>query len=464
LIKYLQDKGFGQISDTMDSYIELWKSWYQGYVKDFHSYTIWNGQKRIPRTMASLQLGKTICETWANLLFNEKCSIVIDDKATDEFINQVFDDNNFWIKINESQEQKAALGTVCYIPYAKGVSVERNGAIIGADRIVMNYVNAEKIKPLSWENGVINELAVMSAHTVGGIKYIYMQLFLLGDDGNYVTENHIFKEDGFVEYELTDVQGFENIPPFVNSGSPIKPFVIDRLNIANNIDMDSPFGISVFANAIDSMKLCDTIFDSSRNEFVLGRKRVMVTAEALKIGNGEPTFDPNDIAYYAIESKSTQADREPFVKELNTDLRTTEHQEALQQGLNTFSSQCGLGENYYRYNADGAATATQVISENNTMFRTLKKHEIILEAVLVDLIRLIINIGKNILKEPLNEDAKITIQFDDSVIEDKNAEWVRLMQEASAGFISREFYLGKRYGVTEEDAREMMPKASEREY
>jgi A118 family predicted phage portal protein len=137
-------------------------------------------------------------------------------------------------------------------------------------------------------------------------------------------------------------------------------------------------------------------------------------------------------------------------------LRADAHETAIRTGLNRFSSQCGLGENFYRYQSGGPATATQVISENNTMFRTIKKHEVILEAVIVDLILLLIDIanrhGYSFVAEP-----EITVTFDDSIIEDKDKEITRRMAEVAAGLMRPEVYLAWRYGVTEEEALKLMP-------
>ena len=38
-----------------------------------------------------------------------------------------------------------------------------------------------------------------------------------------------------------------------------------------------------------------------------------------------------------------------------------------------------------------------------------------------------------------------------------------MMQEANMGYIKKEFYLMKRYGVTEEQAKEMLPKQENEE-
>ena len=55
------------------------------------------------------------------------------------------------------------------------------------------------------------------------------------------------------------------------------------------------------------------------------------------------------------------------------------------------------------------------------MYRMLKKHEIILEDVLKRLVKIIIRLGQ-VTGESLNPETKITIDFDDSIIEDKETE------------------------------------------
>ena len=93
-----------------------------------------------------------------------------------------------------------------------------------------------------------------------------------------------------------------------------------------------------------------------------------------------------------------------MITPIDMTLRTQEHNTGIQDQLNLLSSKCGFGENHYRFNQGSIATATQVISENSTMFRTIKKHEIILEQVLIELCRIILRLGNTAMGAGLNED------------------------------------------------------------
>jgi len=439
---YLRNLGYN-VSGTMKAHINNWHNWYVGKVPSFHNYSVWNGKKNISCERLSLQLAKTVCETWADFLFNEKVIITIDDVKIKEWIDNIFDYNNFYVMINQYQEYKAALGTVAYVPFIKNAVIDENtGEMTTAEAIGMNYITADKIIPLSWENGIINEMAVYDFRTEKKKNYAYIQLFRIGDDGNYLIDNkliEIMSNGGSAELELNTLSEFAKLAKTIETGSPIKPFIIDRLAIANNIEIGSPFGISVFAKSIDNIKSIDMIYDSFYNEFDLGRRRIMVTAEAINItDSGQPTFKDDNVFF--IIPKTGVNNEKPFIQEIVSTLREDEHEKALLFQLNTFSANCGLGENFYRYGGGSIATATQVISENSKLFRTLKKHEIILEAVLIDLIRLIISLGNRAMGLNFDEKVNIKIKFDDSIIEDKNSEMNRDLQLVMSGIMTEETY------------------------
>ena len=244
------------------------------------------------------------------------------------------------------------------------------------------------------------------------------------------------------------------VPPVVHTGSDQRQFVIDRPNIANNFD-DSPLGISVYANAIDVLKGVDVAYDSYVNEFVLGKKRIMVKPSATKDLDGEPFFDPDDLAYYVLPEDVSDG---AVITPIDMTLRTQEHNTGIQDQLNLLSSKCGFGENHYRFDQGSITTATQVISENSTMFRTIKKHEIILEQAITELCHIILRLGNAAMGAGLNEDAKVTIDFDDSIIEDKTTERNNDRQDLAAGIMNPWEYRMKWYNEDEATAKKMLPK------
>ena len=455
----LNELGYTTIPNSFYSKVYEWKSWYQGDVKGFHNYIVQNGERQVKCRRYSLGMGKKLCEDWANLLMNEKVQITLEGQKEQEFIDLVLTENNFTVKANEMQEMKSALGTVAYVPRVIGQEISESGDIVpgNASGIVLDYVTIENIYPLSWQNGYISECAFSSEVTRGGKDYLYLQIHRREDNGNYVIENRIYRYDNeqLADEQLVNVKGFENIPPVVHTGSDKRQFVIDRPNIANNVNYLLPTGIAVYANAIDVLQGVDIAYDSYVNEFKLGKKRIMVKPSAAQYLDGTPAFDPDDVVFYVMPEDTEDG---AVVTPIDMTLRTAEHNTGIQDQLNILSSKCGFGETYYRFDGGGVATATQVISENSTMFRTIKKMEIVLEQALVELCRILLRLGNTAMNAGLNEDVEISIDFDDSIIEDKQSEFSRDMQMLNAGIMNDWEFRAKYMNEDEVTAKAALPK------
>ncbi len=121
-----------------------------------------------------------------------------------------------------------------------------------------------------------------------------------------------------------------------------------------------------------------------------------------------------------------------------------------------------FGENHYHFDGTNLSTATAVISSNSKMARRMKKLQIGYESAIYDLVNAICYVSTTFGKYNLNTDDMV-IQFDDSIIEDKNAESDRALRELGAGVLSKVEYRIKIYGESPEIAKKAIEeiKASE---
>ena len=418
----IADSGFyGKVNE--------WKSWYVGEIKNFSWYTVKTGERSTKCKRYSLGMAKKVSEDWANLLMNEKVKITLEGKKEQEFVDRILSGSFFEVKCNEMQELKSALGTVAYIPRVVGQTES------GASDIVLDYVTVEHIWPISWLNGVIQECAFDSVVNVGKDEYIYLQVHKKDAQGLYVIQNHLYRRSNeqVTEVNLADVQGFQNVPVEVQTKSDKRQFVIDRLNISNNFDYGLPLGVSVYANAIDQLKGVDIAFDTYVVEFVNGKRRILVTPAASTYLNGEPALDPDEIIYYVLPEDTGNGN---VITPIEMDIRASELSKGMTAFLNVLSSKCGFGENHYRFDSGNVSTATQIISENSALFRTLKKHEIILESVLVELCRIILRLGNSAMGAGLAEAVEISVDFDDSIIQDEEADFNRDARMLQMGILN----------------------------
>ena len=464
IFNYFKKAGIDTVDASFYRKIAEWVSWYEGNVRNFSFYKVYGGRgtyKRCRRN--SMGMAKKLSEDIADLLLNERVTITLDDEATHNFVHQILDDNRFLVMGNDYQERKAFTGTVAYIPYLDNAEITEEGTVISG-KISINYVDAPNIFPVSWNNGKVTECIFTFPHTIARKKYVQLQSHLL-ENGEYVIKNTVLRCDSgsqegteLPEKEWKQLKPFKELAKEVRTGSSEAYFVIDRLNITNNADENNPMGVAIFANAIDTLKKLDIEYDSYCNEFELGRKRIFVRPEMLINADGTPAFDPDDSVFYALPEDD--ANGEGLLKEIDMSLRAEQHSKAINDDLNYLSLKCGFGTDRYQFGATGAKTATEIISENSDMYRMIKKHEILLEDALRQLIQIIIRLGM-VLGNTLNPECEITIDFVDSIIEDKETERSRDRQDVSMGVMSLAEYRAKWYGESEEDAAKNLPEQNQ---
>lgn len=464
IFNYFRKKGINTLPSSFYAKIAEWESWYIGNVKRFTYYRVYNGRGQYTRCRRhSLGMAKKVCEDVADLLLNERVTVVLDDQRTDSYVHQVLENNHFDTLGNEYQERKAYTGTVAYVPYIADMEVGALGEVTGGS-VKMNYVTGKNIFPVTWENGKVLEVIFAFPKTWCTKKYLHLQHHRIGSDGNYVIENTVLMVTAgsttgleMTEEEWKAVPVFSGLPAVINTGSPEPQFVIDKLNIVNNADIEddeNPMGVAIYANSIDTLRKIDTEYDSYANEFGLGRKRIFVSPDMVLDEHGNKAFDENDTVFYSLPEDTLKGDKPIY--EVNMELRAEQHSKAINDDLNYLSVKCGFGTERYRFEKGSIATATQVVSENSDLYRSVCKHEIILDKVLKELIRVIIRLGIT-LGEPLNIDTEITINFDDSIIEDKEAERQSDRQDVAMGVMGLDEYRAKYYGETVEQARANLP-------
>ena len=450
----LSKKGINLTVGTIYDLMAIWKSWYRGNVNDFHYYTEIICGKFTQCERLTMNMPKRNCEDISSLLWTEKTRIDLSNRTATKRLWEVLDskENSFTVNMPNFIEKVAALGT--------GVTVEYKDE---NNKTIIDYIDGDVVIPYKFTNGYISGLITVSRFTEEkGNKKIYYTHITYHEyfDGKYLKLNEVYKSN--TETALGKQLNFNEIFPTVKESEIIitkNPyFQVWKLPITNNFDTGSPMGISILANKIDRYKSIDTKYDSFYNEFILGKKRIVVDQSAMKgqmttDENGNQRFvqyfDKNDKVYQAINAEM----KEP-VKEIDFKIRHQEHIDSINADLKWLSEDLGLGANWYKFDGTSVRTATEVISENSKAFRTKKHYEITINDCVYDLVRAVCEL------EGIKTNS-ITITPDDSIIEDKNTEMTRAQLEVTQGLRSKKSYLMEFKGMSEEEAEEELAKIQE---
>ena len=447
-----------EVKDMLQTYIDQWKSWYQGNVKKFHNYFTYNGKKKVWQKRYTMNMAKEISEDWSDILWSEECEIsMANDKSQTQF-DELINNLDLYVLINQSIEKSGALGTECAVVSVYDLIQNEDGMYLDVSnaKTRIDLVDIDWIYPLTWNNKEITECAFGSVEYVKGIRYVVLSVHKIADDGNYHIYNHLFKDDNG---NLTEITEQDDVMRDFNTMSNIKWFSVFKPLLTNNLFNNSPFGIPHYANAIDNMKAVDLSFDALRNEIQAGKRRTFVRADMLNYDDGQQrmVFDDNDTTIYVLPKDATKDD---LIQSDSDDLRTDKQIETLNTNLNILGNKVGFGENHYHFNGTVLSTATAVVSSNSKLFRRKKKLEIGYESAIYDLVKAVCYASSQFGTYSIDTEDMV-IKFDDSIIEDKDAESNRALRELNAGVISKEEYREKIFGETPEMAEQEVQKIQE---
>lgn len=458
VLQRLKDLGYKPLEEQYYQNIYIWLDWYKGYVKDFHSYRMFNGVKFVDMKISELGLAKAFAERWASLLFNDKTYINMDedkDKLDDEkssqnILDKVIKETNFRPQFRNTLEMVFALGTGATVEYKEG------------DEVRINHIYAPMIFPLKQINGEIESCAFAS---IDGDGY-YLNIHEKQTDGTYLIRNDFFKTQSLKDKVQTESMEEERniVPEYV---SPVKMFQIYKPNQVNKLDLYCPMGMSIYANTIDQFKLADYAYDSFLNEFRLGKKKIYIPLDTLTYkvvidDKGQeqsvPIFDSEQSEYYALPANNDQEIQKEMIHEYNPQLRVEDHLTGLQLAINLAGMNAGFGENYFTFKDGKVYTnTTQVISSNSEMYKNIKKQEDMLQIGLVELARALYY-----LETGTEYDGDISIDFDDSIIEDSQAKRNDAILELNNGLIDPVQYYQDIYGMTKQQAIEFREEIKQR--
>lgn len=467
IIKFVTNR-FSSCYTNSNYYTNIgeWLEWYRGNVKSFHSIKVSNGLTTPTREIYALKMAKRVCEDWASSMLNEDVNIVVNsnNKKSSIFVqgskgnSGVLGSNNFDVLLSQTIEQMFALGTSALIIDLDNIAVDEQGNVVDGSKatIKLKSVNATRIIPISWSNGVVTEASFVSELVHSGKTY-------------YVVSSHIKEDDGYVIYnDLIDTNYKTaslniNLLPVLRTKS-LKPlFYIMKTNIVNNIDLDSPMGLSIYANAIDTLKGCDVAYDCCLREVITGQRIVMMNKCLLTTDDSGRPIAPQDVkqTYMQFFGDDAQSDVSEFIKEFHPTLNTDALDKELQNQLNMLSSKVGLGSNYYRFDSSsGVVTATEYVGERNDFMRNAVKISKSIKIALKDLFLGILFVGKNILGANVDDNAKIDITLSDGVVEDDTKEREQDRQDVRDGIMTKAEYRAKWYGETIEEAKAVIDSIS----
>lgn len=477
--------------------IFIWKWLYRGFYKAWHlipAPTIADPDAK--REVYRMNMAKAVCAEIAGLIWGEQCEIHVTTDGWDqnqeepdplgEFIKCVLRCNAFSGKMQESIEQGCALGGATLKVWADVKHDSEGRDIPGSRKIQIGYGMADQFVPTAWDNAKVTEGVFISRQAKDGYYYTRLE-WHQWDGTTYVIRNELYRsaiQKGKNPGETQDILGIRyplaEIYPNLEEETviPVEESLFSywRTPIANNLDDNSPLGVSLYGNALETLHALDICYDSFVREFRLGKKRIIVPARCVRTvvdpdtGKVRRYFDATDETYEALASDTPE---DLKIEDNSMEIRVEEHVQAINAFLSILCLQVGFSTGTFTFDQHtGLKTATEVVSENSKTYKTIKTLQNQITPALEHLIRNIVDVA--ILYDMEHEGQKVSalaapgyhvsIVFDDGVTQDRQTNITEGVTLVGAGLLSKfKFLTDKKYGqgLTKEEAEEELKRIRE---
>lgn len=333
---------------------------------------------------------------------------------------------------------------------------------VSDNKILVDYVHADRFYPTAFTANEITGAVFVEQH-VRGKSYLTRLEYHDLNGTTYTIRNKAYtstnKDLIGNEIPLESVEMWAELQPEVTILGLKKPlFSYFKMPFANTIDSDSPLGVSVFSEATSLIEDLEEQYLNFKWEFKSAQRKIVASVEALSRTNVDgvakwemPERDKG--LYIALDT-----DSEDFYKEFSPAIRETNIINGINEIYRKIEFICGLSYGTLSETQDTAKTATEIKMAKQRSYSTIVDVQKNLQTALTDLIE-IMSFYAKFYKLDMVSNYEVSFEFDDSLVVDTESEQKIWFSEVSSSLMKPTTYLMKRYGVTEEQAAEMLPDA-----
>lgn len=427
------------ISSDMANAITSWENIYENEAE-------WLKKDEIE----SLELGASIANEFARLTTLEmKTEITGSERAN--FLDKQY--KKVLEHLNEKLEIGNAVGGLLFKPYVKN------------NQLYVDLVRGSCFYPTDFDS---------SGNIIGGIfasqltknECIYTRLEYhrfyengLQEDINYIIKNVAYKSNDKsilgTKIDLSNIAEWKDIQEITAIKYLQKPlFSYYKPPIANNIDPDSPLGVSVYARAVDLIKKADKQFGRIDWEYESSERAVYVDELATKpTQKNDKRFKVNKLKSRLYKTLNTGLPNTDFFKDYSPDIRDESYWKGLNKILQRIEFNVGLAYGTLSEPNIVDKTATEIKSSKQRSYATVSKMQENLQEALENLVYAM-DVLTTLYNLAPQGNYQISFNWDDSLVVDTEKEQILQMQEVNAGLRSKVKYMMFRYGLTEQQAFE----------
>lgn len=397
----------------------------------------------------TVNFAKTLCTEIARLVMMGT-KVTVDGSARAEWLQAQID--KIYYQLRTWVEYGCAYGTIVLKPNGDGIDLYTRGEFeitqAEGDRVTgMVFHNAQKVK----ENWYIR----LEYHRFEDGVYRITNKCYIGDSPNDTKER--------VDIKLTPWADMEEEAAIANLTDPL--FGVLRMPNANNIDLDSPYGLPIFSEAVQELRDLDVAYSRNAKEIDDSRRTVLLDSDALVAMPSKLSTQTNawegarDQMKLPDMIKNVRGDgKEIFYQEINPTLHTETRLAGINALLNQIGYKSGFSNGYFVFNEKGGIqTATQVEADQQRTIQLIKDCRDKLEKCLTGLIYALDVFATLYSLAPMGK-YETVFDFGD-ITYNRDEDRVRWWGYVQAGKVPAWRFFVKFEGMSEEDAKAMTAEA-----
>ena len=433
------------ISSQMSEAIHLWNRMYLNKAP-------WTNKE-----IRGLNLPAAICQEMARLVTME-AKITINGSERADLVAESM--SKFLSRLPVNVESACSTGGIAFKPY------------VVDGRVAIDIAKCGNYYPTAFDSsGEATGMIFPEFKQIG--KELYTRLEWHQHNGNtYTVDNRAFRSTKAVvhmggvtnlgqEVPLSIIPEWADLAPHVEFGNAEKPlFSYFTVPLANNIDIESPLGVSIYARAVEQIKDADEQYGATLWEFKSKEMAIQAASEFFKKNRQGEVILPRgkERLYHDMGAHITGDADKPFFNAYSPDIRDESFFNGYNKIVQKVEFNSGLAYGTLSDPQSVEKTAEEIKSSRQRSYSTVKSIQNSLEDALRRLIGAI-DAWIDIEDIAPSGNIEVACDWDDSLVVDKKSDIQELRADVAMGAVGLLEYRMKRFGETEEQAQLMLPMA-----
>ncbi len=265
------------------------------------------------------------------------------------------------------------------------------------------------------------------------------------------------------EIRLEEVPEWENIEPYAEFRNADRTlFSYFKIPVANNIDPESPLGVSIFARAVDQIQDADEQYGATMWEYKSKETAIQATSEFFKRNRQGEVLLPKgkERQYVDMGSNISDVDGRPFFNVYSPEIRDESFFNGYNKIVQKVEFNSGLAYGTLSDPQVVEKTAEEIKMSKQRSYSTVKAIQNNLEEAIKVLVNAV-DAWMTIENLAPPGSVNISMSWDDSLVTDKQAERDQDLKDLAAGVMQAYEYRMKWYGEDEATARKMVATPAE---